>query len=135
MIFFSIYVFPTIFTTIHTLFVYFLCSRNQNKIWWSHTQRKICLAFFVNIKMHEVLLLIIQRLKELWIKVYEFKNIVFYAVLNYLFTYLQNFHIYFRNFNVETEIFYLEYHETFHVNFFKNLSFWHLKTYTMILKI
>ena len=83
--FFFLYVFPTIFTTIHTLFVYFLCSRNQNKI-WSHTQRKICLAFFVNIKMHEVLLLIIQRLKELWIKVYEFKNIVFFCCCFKLFT-------------------------------------------------
>ena len=129
--FFFLYVFPTIFTTIHTLFVYFLCSRNQNKI-WSHTQRKICLAFFVNIKMHEVLLLIIQRLKELWIKVYEFKNIVFFFVVvsNYLLCiHFIEFPYLLQNFNVETEIFYIQYHETFHVKFFKNISIWHLKNY------
>ena len=28
-----------------------------------------------------------------------------------------------QNFNVETEIFYIQYHETFHVKFFKNIYY------------
>ena len=75
------------------------CALLEIKTKYDHTQRKICLAFFVNIKMHEVLLLIIQRLKELWIKVYEFKNIgflfvVFFLIIHVILNFHNNIYIY-----------------------------------------